>query len=44
MRDREGVDPDGSGGVEDPGGVEGGETIVRIDYVRKDLCSIKGCV
>ena len=35
MRDRKGVDLDGRRGGEELGGVEGGETIIRIYYVRK---------
>lgn len=35
-RDRKGVDWDGRGGGEGLGGVEGGETIIRIYYVRNE--------
>lgn len=35
--------PNGSGGVEELGGVEGGESAARVNYVRKKkLFSIKG--
>lgn len=42
IRGREGVDPDGRGGGKELGGAEGGETIIRIYYVRKKIFSIKG--
>lgn len=44
MRDRKGVDPDERKSREDLGGIEWGETIVRIYYARlkKNLSSIKG--
>ena len=44
MRDRKGVDLDAREvGGKEPGGVEGGETVIRIYYVRKkNLFSIKG--
>ena len=35
MRKINGVDPDGKGGGEELGGVEGEETIIRICFVRK---------
>jgi hypothetical protein len=35
MRDRKGVDQDGRGSVEDLGEVGGGETVVRVYYVKK---------
>jgi hypothetical protein len=35
MRDRKGVDPNRRGSKEELGGVEGGETIFRIYYMRK---------
>ena len=35
MRDRKGVGLNGRGGREEPGGVERGEIIFRIHYVRK---------
>ena len=41
MRDRKGVDLHGRGREEDPGKMEGGETVMRIYYVRKTLFSIK---
>ena len=34
MRDRNRVDPDGRGGEEAPGGLDGGETIFRIYLMR----------
>ena len=37
MRDRKGVDLDGRGGGEELEEVEGGETIIRICYVRIKL-------
>ena len=42
MKDRKGVDPDGRGGGEKLEGEEGGETTLRIYYVRKKIFSIKG--
>lgn len=36
MKDRNRVDPDGRGGEEDPGGLDGGETIFRIYYMREE--------
>lgn len=36
MWDRKGVDPDGKGGGEELGEVEGGETVIRTDFVRKE--------
>lgn len=36
MRVRKRVDPDGRGGGELPGAAEGGETIIREYYVRKE--------
>jgi hypothetical protein len=39
MGDRNGVDPDRRGGREELGGVERGETIIRIYYVRKKFFS-----
>jgi hypothetical protein len=36
MRDKKGVDLDGRRGGEELGGVEGGETIIRIYYVEKN--------
>jgi hypothetical protein len=37
MRDRKGVDPEGRGGGEELGGVEGGKTIIWIYCMRKNL-------
>ena len=34
MKDRKGVDLDGRGGGEELGGVEGGEIIIKIYYIR----------
>lgn len=42
MRHRKGVALDGKVGREELGGVEGGETIIRIYYVRAKVCLIKG--
>jgi hypothetical protein len=36
------VDPDGRGGGEELGGVEGGETVIRTCFARGELFSIKG--
>lgn len=36
MKDRKQVDPDGRGGMEEFGGVEEGESIIRIYYVGKE--------
>lgn len=37
MKDREGVHPDGKGGWEKMGGVEEGETAIRIYNVRREV-------
>jgi hypothetical protein len=31
---QKGVDPDGKGGQKEPGGVERGETVIRLQYMR----------
>lgn len=36
MRNKKGVDPDGKDGAGELGGVEVGETIIRVYYVRKE--------
>ena len=36
MSDRNRVDPDGGRGEEDPGGLDSGETIFRIYYMREE--------
>lgn len=41
MRDKMGVDPDRRGIAQELGGTEGGETAIRIHYIRKFLFSIK---
>lgn len=42
MMERKGGDPDGSGGGKELRGVEGGETVISIYYMRKkNLLSIK---
>lgn len=41
MRDRKEVDLDGGQGREELGGVEGGETVTRIYYVRKTIFNKK---
>lgn len=40
ITNRKGVDPEGRGGVEELGGIEGEETIIIIDCVRKESFSI----
>lgn len=35
MRDRKGEDPDERGGEKEPGGIEGGETIIMVHCMRK---------
>lgn len=37
MADRKGVDLDGMGDMDELDGVEGGEIIIRIYYMREDL-------
>lgn len=37
MRDRNGVDPDGRGGEEEPGGVDGREIVLRLNCMRKEI-------
>jgi hypothetical protein len=42
MRDRKGADLHGRGGGEGLRGVEGGETVIRIYFMRNNLFSIEG--
>lgn len=42
MRDKKGGDLDGREGKEELGGVDGEETIINVNYVGKNLFSIKG--
>jgi hypothetical protein len=41
MRERKVVDPGGRGGGEELGGVEGGETVIRMYFVKKNSIIIK---
>lgn len=41
MRDKKGVDPDRRGIAQELGGTKGGETAIKIHYVRKFIFSIK---
>ena len=41
MRDRKGLDLDRGRGRKEVKGVEGEETIIRVDYMKKNLFSVK---
>lgn len=42
MRDGKGVDPDGRGSGKELGGVEGGESVIRVYYMRKESIFNRG--
>lgn len=42
MRDRKGMDSDGKGSGEEPGGVDGGENVFRLYFMKKETMFNKG--